>query len=60
MTTVFCDVIGRFLHVYLDDIFIFSSSSKEHEEHLGIVFEQLKKNHLYLKWAKCHPDADKL
>ncbi len=34
MTSIFRDVIGRFVHVYLDDIFIFSNSYEEHEEHL--------------------------
>jgi hypothetical protein len=38
MTSIFHDVIGKFLHVYLDDIFIFSSSLEEHE-HLRIMFE---------------------
>ncbi len=53
MTAVFRDVIGKFMHVYLDDIFIFSSSREEHEQHLGVIFERLKRNNLYLKWAKC-------
>ena len=38
MTAVFCDYIARFVHVYLDDIFIYSSSIEEHEAHLAIVF----------------------
>ena len=53
MTAIFRDLIGKFLHVYLDDIFIFSNSVEEHETHLGIVFERLRKHHLYLKWKKC-------
>jgi hypothetical protein len=54
MTSIFRDVIGRFVHVYLDDIFIFSSSYEEHEEHIWTVFDRLRKNELYLKWEKCN------
>ena len=54
MTAIFRDVIGKFLHVYLDDIFIFSKTVEEHEHHLKVVFERLKKNDLYLKWDKCN------
>ena len=53
MTSIFRDVIGIYVHVYLDDIFIYSDSVKEHEEHLQTVFERLRENHLYLKWKKC-------
>ena len=34
MTTTFRDYIGKFIHVYLDNIFIFSNSLKEHIEHI--------------------------
>jgi len=53
MTSIFCDVIGRFLHVYLDDIFIYSNSVEEHEKYLKLVFNRLRQHHLYLKWDKC-------
>jgi hypothetical protein len=53
MTSIFCDVIGRFMHVYLDDIFIYSNSVEEHEQHLKVVFDRLRANVLYLKWSKC-------
>ena len=49
MTSIFRDVIGLYVHVYLDDIFIYSDSIKEHEEHLKTVFKQLRDNQLYLK-----------
>jgi Reverse transcriptase (RNA-dependent DNA polymerase)/RNase H-like domain found in reverse transcriptase len=48
MTAIFHDCIGLFVHVYMDDIFIFSCLIKEHEKHLGIVFDRLRKNHLFL------------
>jgi hypothetical protein len=38
MTSIFHNVIGCFMHVYLDDIFIYSNSVEEHEQHLKVVF----------------------
>ena len=34
MTATFQDYIRKFIHIYLDDIFIFSNSLKEHIEHI--------------------------
>jgi hypothetical protein len=58
MTTIFRPFIGRSMHVYLDDLFIFSNSIEEHETHLREVFETLRKNKLYLKWKKCELYAE--
>ncbi|CAD6892479.1 unnamed protein product [Tilletia caries] len=44
--------IGSFVHAYLDDIFIFSDSIEEHEEHLGLVFAILRAAELYLSKDK--------
>ena len=52
MTTIFRDCISRSVHVYLDNIFIYSHSIKEHEKHLGIVFQQLRDHHLFLSKSK--------
>jgi Reverse transcriptase (RNA-dependent DNA polymerase) len=52
MMMIFRDCIGRFVNVYMDNIFIFLCSIKEHERHLGIVFERLHKNHLFLSKKK--------
>ena len=41
MTVVFRDNITCFVHIYLDDIFIYSSSIEEHEKHLELVFNKL-------------------
>jgi len=60
MTTIFRDAIGRSMHVYLDDIFVYSNTIKEHEEHLRLVFERLREHQLYLKWAKCDLYADRV
>ena len=52
MTTVFCDYIACFVHVYLDNIFIYSSSIEEHKKHLELVFNKLHKAQLYLSQDK--------
>ena len=48
MTSVFCNFVARFVHVYLDDIFIYSSTIEEHEKHLAQVFQKLREAQLYL------------
>ena len=52
MTTIFRDCISQFIHVYLDDIFIYSCSIEEDEKHLGIVFQRLRDHHLFLCKSK--------
>ena len=52
MTIIFRDYIGRFVHVYLDDIFVYSNSIKEQEKHLKLVFDKLRPAHLYLEESK--------
>src|ERR1700761_3102954 len=58
MTFIFQDLIGKCVHVYLDDIFIFSDNFEEHEQHLRMVGERLRKHELFLKWEKCELYAD--
>ena len=48
MTAVFQEYIAQFVHVYLDDIFIFSSTIEEHQRHLAMVFNKLHEAQLYL------------
>jgi hypothetical protein len=38
VTTIFHDIIGRYIHVYLDYTLVFSNMIEEHKEHLGEVF----------------------
>src|ERR1700683_3069694 len=52
MTMIFRNFIGKFIHVYLDDIFMFSDSIEDHEKHLGLVFDKLRKAQLYLEESK--------
>ncbi|GJY71228.1 putative reverse transcriptase domain-containing protein [Tanacetum coccineum] len=39
--------------VFIDDILIYSKSKQEHEEHLKLILEFLKKEQLYAKFSKC-------
>jgi hypothetical protein len=48
MNTTFSDMIGVSVHCYQDDIFMFSDTLEEHEEHLKWVFDQLQEHKLFL------------
>ena len=52
MTWVFQEQIGIYIWVYLDNIFTFSDTIPEHEEHLGIVFGILWLHQLFLSQSK--------
>ncbi|GJQ90154.1 putative reverse transcriptase domain-containing protein [Tanacetum coccineum] len=59
--TVFMDLMNRvckpyldkFIIVFIDDILIYSKNKQEHEEHLKLILELLKKEELYAKFSKC-------
>ncbi|GJX22995.1 putative reverse transcriptase domain-containing protein [Tanacetum coccineum] len=59
--TVFMDLINqvckpyldKFVIVFIDDILIHSKSKEDHEEHLKLILELLKKEELYAKFLKC-------
>ncbi|GJS39796.1 putative reverse transcriptase domain-containing protein [Tanacetum coccineum] len=60
-SAVFMDLINwvcksyldKFVIVFIDDILIYSKSKQEHEEHLKLILELLKKEELYAKFSKC-------
>ncbi|KAK8658467.1 hypothetical protein V6N13_036673 [Hibiscus sabdariffa] len=53
MNQVFHDFLDKFVVIYLDDIMIYSTSLREHEEHLRLVMERLRQNQLFVKMEKC-------
>ncbi|GJV46298.1 putative reverse transcriptase domain-containing protein, partial [Tanacetum coccineum] len=59
--TVFMDIMNwvckpyldKFIILFIDDILIYSKSKEEHEIHLKLVLELLKKESLFAKFSKC-------
>ena len=60
MTIIFRQYIGRFVHVYLDDIFVYSDTIEEHERHLGLIFDKLRTAQLYLVEEKLDLYSEKM
>ena len=59
MTAIFQDFLRRFVHVYLDNIFIYSQSIQEHIEHIMKVLQQLRESQFYLSKSKLNLFSDK-
>jgi RNase H-like domain found in reverse transcriptase/Reverse transcriptase (RNA-dependent DNA polymerase)/Integrase zinc binding domain/Chromo (CHRromatin Organisation MOdifier) domain len=53
MQSVFHDYLDKFVVVFIDDILIYSKNEKEHEKHLRLVLDVLRKERLYAKKSKC-------
>ncbi|CAA0833837.1 Uncharacterized mitochondrial protein AtMg00860, partial [Striga hermonthica] len=53
MNRVFHPYLDRFVIVFIDDILIYSRDEEQHEQHLRIVLETLRRERLYAKFSKC-------
>jgi hypothetical protein len=53
MNKVFMKYLDKFMVVFIDDILIFSKNEEEHNEHLRLILQKLRKNQLYAKLSKC-------
>ncbi|GJT68981.1 putative reverse transcriptase domain-containing protein [Tanacetum coccineum] len=53
MNRVYKPYLDKFIIVFIDDTLIYSKSKQEHEEHLKLILELLKKEELYAKFSKC-------
>ncbi|GJX19260.1 putative reverse transcriptase domain-containing protein [Tanacetum coccineum] len=59
--TVFMDLmnrvckpyLGKFVIMFIDDILIYSKMKEDHENHLRLMLELLRKEKMYVKFSKC-------
>ena len=53
MNDILREHLDKFVIVYLDDILIYSKGVEEHEKHVKMVLELLRKHKLYCEYSKC-------
>jgi len=53
MNSLFCDHLGKYILVFMDDILIYSKNVEEHKQHLKQILKILRANKLYTKLSKC-------
>jgi hypothetical protein len=54
VNNIFSQYLDKFVLVFIDDILVYSKTKEEHEEHLRIVLQTLRKHKLYGKFDKCN------
>ena len=53
MNHVFRLYVDQFVMVFIDDILVYSKDREDHDMHLRVVLETLRKEQLYAKMSKC-------
>ena len=53
MNRVFRPYVDQFVVVFIDDILVYSKDRENHNTHLRVVLETLRKEQLYAKLSKC-------
>ena len=53
MNRVFRPYVDQFVVVFIDDILVYSKDRENHDTHLRVVLETLRKEQLYAKLRKC-------
>ena len=53
MNRVFRPYVDQFVIVFIDDILVYSKDRENHDTHLRVVLETLRKEQLYVKLSKC-------
>jgi hypothetical protein len=52
MNSIFSQYLDKFVVVFVDDILFYSKMEEEHDEHLRIVLQTLRKHKIYAKFDK--------
>ena len=53
MNRVFRPYVDQFVVVFIEDILVYSKDREDHDTHLRVVLETLRKEQLYVKLRKC-------
>ena len=53
MNRVFRPYVDQFVVVFIDNILVYSKDRENHDTHLRVVLETLRKEQLYVKLSKC-------
>ncbi|SPO42040.1 related to Gag-pol polyprotein [Pseudozyma flocculosa] len=53
VNTIFRDILGVYVVIYLDDFFIFSDNPADHTKHVREVLRRLREHRLFCKLSKC-------